>query len=471
MLQNKRPPGPKGYPIIGILPQLSKGSIFYIHELYQEFGDIMEFKAGPRVVTMIRHPDQAKQILVDKAKHYNKGWDYQPLELLLGQGLLTLEGAEWRSHRKIVNPTFAPESLRSFVPIFVDATDKMFLNWEKSTREGRPVDLNHDMLKLTLEITSRAFFGSDLGDLAGMLEKHFPDVADFIYMQLFAFTPLMRYLPSPAKFRFDRAMKLLDNQVYELIAEREGNPGRFQDLLSALILAREEDTGAKLNREELRNEVMVLLMAGHETTSNVLAFTLWLLQRYPKVLGQLREEVDSVLRGGEPDLEKISQMPYCRMIIEETMRLYPPAYWLSRTPKQADEISGYAIPKDSLVGLSAYSLHRHPDFWENPEEFIPERFEAAKTRSRHKCAFIPFGAGPRICVGKTFAMMEIPIVISKIVQRWDLQLEKGQNIKPWPRITLRPNGPIYTLLRSRKSSIQTRTGTEKKAPLVDSPQS
>jgi cytochrome P450 len=305
------------------------------------------------------------------------------------------------------------------------------------------------MMKVTLRIAGTTLFSSDVTGEADEIGRAFR--IGFAHVNRRMNTPPLvpHWLPTPGNLAFGRAKRLLDRVVLRLIAERRRSGAQPADLLSLLVAAQDEETGVGMTDEQVKNEVLTLLMAGHETMGAALAWTWYLLGRHPRVQNDLADEVRGRLGGRSPTLEDLPQLPLTRAVFEETLRLYPPAWGQPREALAADEINGYAIPAGAPVALSQYLTHRHPDFWDNPEEFDPQRFLPERAAGRHRFAYFPFGAGPRGCIGNHMALMEGPLVLATIVQRFCVELVPGQQVVPDATFTLRPRNGVKVVLGPR----------------------
>ena len=375
-----------------------------------------------------------------------------PLHAALGNGLLLSEGDFWRRQRRLAQPAFHRQRLVSFATTMVDSTQAMLTRWE-GFEPGAPFDVAQEMMRLTMGIVSRTLLGMDVsedardarnvsGALTRLLEESNRRLLSVIRLEK---------LPLPRNLRFKKDIALLDSVVFKIIAQRRKSGEDTGDLLSMFMHARDEETGEGMDDRQLRDEVMTMFLAGHETTANLLSWTWMLLSQHPAVQDKLRAELAEVLGGKAPTFEDLPRLTYTRMVLEEVLRLYPPAWILARQAREADEIGGFTIPKDSLIVLCSYVVHRLPRLWPNPEGFDPERFAPGREEGRHKYAYFPFSGGPRSCIGNAFAMMEAQLVLATVAQRFRLDLLPGHPVKADPSITLRPkDGVRVTILRAQR---------------------
>ncbi len=435
---HKHPPGPSGNPVFGIALHFRRDPLGCLHSL-MPYGGITRyhFMLGIHGY-FLSHPDYIKHVLQDNNQNYSKRTlTFNLLKLLVGNGLLTSEGDFWRRQRRLAQPAFHRQRLASFGSMMTDSTLAMLERWE--SRAGGPLDLDREMMALTLQIVGKALFSIDLSGDSKTVGEAFTEANRYIGDQsVNPFAVPYARIPTPGNRRFHRSVRMLDGVVNKIIDERRRNDEDRSDLLSMLMLARDEETGERMDNRQLRDEVMTLLLAGHETTANALTWTWYLLSKHPDAAQKLRAELDLVLRGRTPTMDDLPNLNYTRMVIEETLRLYPPAWGVTRMAINDDEIGGYRLPARSVVGFSMYSMHRHPDYWENPEQFDPERFTPERSANRPRYAYFPFGGGPRQCIGNSFAMTEAQLILATVAQRFRLELVPGFRVEPQALVTLRP---------------------------------
>lgn len=408
-------------------------------QLTRDYGDIVQYRATPEPAYLLNHPDFVKHVLVSNGRNYNKETylNKHMLQAVTGQGLLTSENPLWRKQRRLIQPFFHRNYLVNFADLMVEATHQMLARLEHCAIHNDPFDIANEMMTLTLNIVSRALFGYDLDDQAGRIGEAVNTMIE---------------IGKPKRRRFQEMAKVLDDIVYGFIRQRRERPhGEQHDLLDMLMQVRYEDNGAAMGDRQIRDEVMSLLIAGHETTANTLSWQWYLLGQHPDVVYQLEEEVDTVLNGRTPTVSDFPKLIYSNKVIKESMRLYPSAWSISRHALADDELDGYHIPADAIVALSPYTLHRHPEFWPDPEKFDPERFTPAQEAARHRYAYIPFGAGARKCIGDQFALMESIIILPMTLQRFRLQLVPDHHIEEHALVTLRPKNGILMTARARVS--------------------
>ncbi len=437
-------PGPPGQPIFGNLRAFQKNPLQFLMDARREYGDVVRFQMGPRLAHLVSRPEWVRYVLATHHQDYPKSVLYQRLEPVLGKGLLTSEGEFWRRQRRIADPAFHLERIGGFAATMTDATAAMLDRWEAAAASGLPFDLAPEMGRLTMSIAARTMFGADVSDASSSVGRALNVAIHHAMRQIQALFPLPETLPTRDNLRLRRAIRTLDAVVYRMIAERRRHTAPTDDLLSMLIEARDPETGATMSDQQLRDEVMTLFLAGHETTANALAWTFYLLGKAPAADRRLAAELDEVLGGRVPTLADVPRLGYTTMVIQEAMRLYPPAWVVSRMARRDDVIGGYQIPAGSTVVISQYVVHRHPDYWEQPEGFDPDRFAG-----RPPAAYFPFGAGPRVCIGSNFAMLEAKLVLAMVAQRYRVDLVPGHVVEPEPLVTLRPRYGVMVTLRRR----------------------
>ena len=413
--------------------------------------DIITQRILWRRMFILNEPGAIRYVLLDNAANYIKSEvGRRLLEPGLGRGLLTSEGETWRRHRRIMAPSFDPRSVTGYAPIMTEVTQGLLEKWD-ALPDGSELDAAAAMMHLTLHIISKAMFSSDSDEIVDAVEGGVnqyqtlvrPSLLDLLHFPQW-FARLLSPLPTDGLFdEFDRKVDLL-------LTERGRAPdAEPKDLLARLVAARDAETGGGMTAKEVRDQVVTIFMAGHETTSLALSWTWYLLSQHPAVEEKLHRELADVLGGRTPRNEDIANLRYTRMVIEESMRLYPPAHTTGRQPIKPDEILGHRIPAGAEVLIMPWLIHRKPQLWEDPERFDPERFAPERAAERPRFAYIPFGAGPRICIGAAFAMTEAILILATIAQRYRLRLKPGHPIEPQGLITLRPRYGMQMFLERR----------------------
>lgn len=448
------PAGPAPVPLLGHLPAFWRDPIGLLTEGVRCQGDFAAFTFGPYKFLLINHPDAIRHVLLDNAGAYRKSPSYQVLRLILGEGLITSEGDTWRRQRKLAQPAFHHKALAGFAATMVQATAEHLDTWS-ALPAGAPLDAHEEMMRLTLRIIGGTLFSTRIDEDSAAIGTALTEVIRFINTRSQSLLSWPLVIPTPANLRFRRARATLERLVYRIIADRRARElSRSQgtadsegvDLLDLYMAARDEDGGPGMTDRQLRDEIMTLVLAGHETTTVVLSWTFDLLSRHPEAERRLRQELRAVLGDRPPTLEDLERLPYTGWVISESMRIYPPAWVLDRQAVVADKIGDRPVPRGTIVGICPYTLHRNPAFWDNPEGFDPERFAPHNAKSRPRYAYLPFGAGPRICIGNAFALMEAKIILAMVVQRYRLKLAPGHRIEPEPSVTLRPRHGVPVTL-------------------------
>ena len=419
-------------------------------EAYEK--DIVVRKLLWRRTFIVNEPQAIKHILLDNAANYVRAdIARRLLEPGLGRGLLTSEGERWRRHRRIMAPSFDHRSILGYAPIMTDVASGLADEWDRLP-DGAEVEVAGAMMHATLHIISRAMFSSDSDDIVDTVERGVTNYQNSVrpgFFDLIGAPDWLARVANPKRGRIFLAD--FDKAIDRLLATRDRLGGaQPNDLLARLIAARDEETGGAMTAQEVRDQVVTIFMAGHETTALALTWTWYLLAQHPAIEAKLHAEIDAVLDGRAARHEDLAQLRYTRMVIEESMRLYPPAHTISRQAIGEDAVLGYRIPPRSAIIIAPWLLHRKPAIWAHPDRFEPERFSAERSASRHRFAYIPFGAGPRICIGMAFAMTEAVLILATIAQRYGLRLKPGHPVEAQGLITLRPRyGMRMNLLRRR----------------------
>jgi cytochrome P450 len=423
--------------------QLVREPLAFFSTLTRQYGDIIRYRPAPEPAYLVNHPDFIRHVLVENSRNYSKAtYINQMFKSAVADGLLTAEGDAWRQQRRLMQPAFHQTRIASLDRVVSGAAQKMLESWEEVARVGGSIDIAREMSLLTLTITVQALFGVDIGADADT-------VGDLVLMG-------GGLIEKPRHPRFQNAVEGVEKVVYSIIAERRRSNVEKDDLLSMLMKARDEQTGAGMDDRQLRDQVMTLLLAGYETTASALTWNWFLLSQHPQESQRLHNEVVDALGERLPDSSDLPLLEYAHRVFDETLRLYPPAWILGRKTLSDDEIGGYAIPAGSVIAISPYTVHRHPGFWEEPDTFDPDRFTPQRSAGRHKFAYIPFGAGPRQCIGNNFAMLEAQLIIAMVARRFRLHLEPDQSIQPEAIFVLRPRGEIRMRLeKAQPSPIET----------------
>jgi cytochrome P450 len=435
----KVPPGPAGNFLFGNLRDFRNNPLQLLLQLCSDYGDICRFRIVTTEFYLINNPDLIAHVLVDKDHHYRKSWiDKQAIGPMAEQGLLTIEGDLWKQQRRLLQPLFSQQMLQTYSQIVTDYTSEMMERWKPWVASGQTFDLSEQITNLTMRIIARTILGIDFAQADKELLEAFEVVLDHANSVLESVIPLPDWVPTPAHLRFRHARQVLHSQVTRLIEQHRREKQEGKDLLSLMMNARDEETGAGLSDDILRDQVLTFFAAGHETTAQSLKWTFYMLSRHPEVGQKVYEEVRKVLGGQRPTFQAAAEMPYTKMVIHEVMRLWPPVWMMEREAAVEDELAGYPVRPGTQVAMSQWVMHRHPKYWDNPEGFDPERFSPERSAGRAHGVYFPFGAGPRVCIGNTFAIMEMQMIIPTILQRYRLDVMPSPPVLPKPTFTLRP---------------------------------
>jgi len=448
------PPHPRGNPVVGWALDLRSSQISTYERVMREHGDVVRLAVGPPGVRFdlycVFHPDGVRAVLAGPRAGFSKGNRfYKQIAQAFGSGLLTSEGELWQRQRRLVQPLFTRKQIAAYSELMVEEAAALADRWNRATRDGGHVDANAEMVRLALRVVGRAIFGDDVTRAADVLDSAFPVLNRHTFRR--AMSPLAppASWPTPDNRRASRARRALYGVVDELIADRREAGADGEDLLSRLLRARDPKTDEAMDVQQVRGEALIFLLAGHETTSTALTFTLHLLGRHPSQQRQVHDELDAVLDGRAPTLDDAPALERTTMAIKEAMRLYPPAYALGRLAESEQEIGGYSIPAGAYVVVSQFATHRHPQFWDDAEAFDPARFSSERERARHSHAYFPFGGGPRACIGSHFAMLEATIALSLLLQRFEIRSDREAVPLDTEGITLRPKGAVPLQLAAR----------------------
>lgn len=443
-IHSGRPPGPKGTLLGGNVRQFRAALLNFLLETAREYGPLASFRIGPRRVFLASGPDLIEQVLVTDAKHYIKHFGARAFKPVLGNGLVTSEGAFWHRQRKLIQPAFLKIRVQSYAQIMAELTDQMLDSWSP----GKSVQIDNEFEALTSKIALKTLFDlEDSGDrqrFSGTLKLAF-ELMDVRLRRIFK---LPLWVPTPANLRLQGAVGELDRTVEGFIASGRSRRDIGDDLLSRLLVAQHED-GTRMSDLQLRDEAMTLYLAGHETTALTLAWSWYLISQNPNVENKLVSEWQHVLTGATPAADQLHRLPYTAAVIAESMRLYPPVYVIGREATDDLELGGYRVKRGYTVLMSQWVNHRDPRYFPEPEEFRPERWENGLAKRIPKFAYYPFGGGQRLCVGSSFALMEAAIILAAVGQRYRFTLDPDAVIGIKPQITLLPANGIPATLERR----------------------
>ncbi len=441
------PPGPRGRLLFGSLPDIRRDPLAFLLRTSAEHGDISHLRLGPFHVFLLNHPDDIEQVLVTQQQRFTKGRSLSGARRLFGNGLLTSDGALHARQRRFVQPAFHRARLDEYAGVMTTLGAERRDRW----REGDHIDIAGEMSRLTLTITARILFGSDGDAVAAQIGEALEAATGSLEVAVLPFAALTDWLPLPQVRRFRAARATLHRALTELIQQRRRTGTDAGDVVSLLLAARDEAVGDGMSDSQLRDEIITLLLASHETTANALAWTWYLLARHPDAEARLHAEIDAVLGGGRPpDAADAGNLPYTRMVLAESMRLYPPAWLLARVAIENHEARGYVIPAGSFVVMSPWVVHRNAAYFPDPERFEPERWRADGRNGRPRFSYFPFGGGSRGCMGEAFAWMEGVLLLAVIAQQWSFRLLDESSRPPiHPGLTLTPKSGISVKMQRR----------------------
>jgi cytochrome P450 len=439
-----RPPGPKGHLLRGNLAEFARDRLGFFTRSAREYGDLLSFRLGPRQCLLLNHPDFIEYVLVSGSRNFTKHFAVRLNRLLIGNGLLSSEGDFWLRQRRLAQPAFLRERVASYGEIVVETTERLLAAWaEEEVR-----DIHADMMRLTLEIVAQALFGANVAAEAHDVGIAVETVLSSYVARVGKLFLLPEWVPTPTNVRLQRAARRLDEILYRIINQRRTAGQERNDLLSMLLHAQDED-GTQMTDRQLRDEAMTLFLAGHETTALALSWTWYALAQNPEVEDQLVAELRRVLGGRAPVVADLPRLRYTERVIQESLRLYPPVYAIGRQAIAECEIGGYRVTPGTTLLMSQWVMHRHPRYFPHPERFDPDRWQEERAKRVPKYAYFPFGGGPRVCIGNTFAMMEAVLALATIAQKYHFTLVPGHPVKPRAMVTLRPEHGIKMVVGVR----------------------
>lgn len=426
-------PAPPINSIVGHLVELGQDPLAFLTSC-RDYGDIVPLRLGLTPTCLLTNPEYIEEVLKNR-ESFIKSPGFRVLKTLLGEGLLTAEGESWLWQRRLAQPVFHQKRINNYGDIMVKYTDRMLQTWQ----DGEVHDIHADMMRLTLAIVMKCIFNTDVDAGEAKVVANALDVT----MHWFESKRKQNFLswewfPRPENIRYRHAVAAMDEAIYQLISDRRNSSEKSNDLLSMLMEARDEETQQQMDDKLLRDEVATLMLAGHETTANALSWTWMLISQHPEVQEKLSAELKAVLQGKLVTTADLPRLTYTQQVIKESMRLYPPVALIGREAAEDTTIGDYEIPKGTVIMISQWVMHRHPKYFDRAEEFLPERWTDEFEKQLTKGVYIPFGDGPRICIGKGFAMMEAALLLATIAQRFQIEIEPGFPIVPQPSITLRP---------------------------------
>jgi cytochrome P450 len=445
MESQKIPPTPKGHWLLGNFPEFRRDILGFFEQSVREHGDVVRFRLPNMPAYLIAHPDDIEYVLVTANRNFKKHKVWRQLTGVFGNGLLTSEGDFWIRQRRLAQPAFHRNQIANYGNIMVDFTKRMLQRWH----DGEILDVHEEMMTLTMQIVAKTLFNADVS-------KDAKDVGNAMDVVMHEFQArfgrpfvIPEFIPTAGNLRFRKAIKLFNKTVYEIIRARRSGAKDAGDLLSMLLHAQDED-GSRMTDVQLRDEIITLFLAGHETTANALSWTFYVLSTRPEIESKVVDEINRTFGDRSATISDLEKFKYSEMVILESMRLYPPAYGFGREAINDCEIGGYHVPAGTTIFMSQYVTQRDPRFFENPLEFRPERWQNDFAKKIPKYAYFPFSGGPRQCIGNSFAMMEAVLLLATILHDYHLELVPDQRIVPQASITMRPKHGLKMILHQHR---------------------
>lgn len=446
-------PRHRGWPLVGSTFPFISDPLGFLLRLQEQYERLSVVRVLRRDLNILQTAEDVKYVLQENNRNYHKSEAYKILATFLGNGLLTSEEDFWRRQRKLAQPAFYKQRLALMADMMAQETEALVADWQAHD-VALPRDISKDMMRLTLNIVTKALFSTDVGDRISGISAALDDIMHFADQTLKSFIRPPLSIPTPRNKKFLAAVAKVEEVIYGIIngrrEERKRNPDlRHDDLLDMLMHTRDEETGEMMSDGQLRDEVTTIFMAGHETTANALSWAFYLLAKHPEVVEKIREEGKAVFAKEETStFEKARELKYTLQVVQEVLRLYPPAWVISRRSLAEDQIGPYLFPPNSYFLISPYTLHRRPEYWDAPDVFNPDRFSEENSKNRPTYAYLPFGGGPRLCIGNNFALMEMQLVLAILLRDFEVSLlSEDQIIEPEPMVTLRPKGGVFLKIK------------------------
>jgi len=441
--KNSLPPGPGGSTFAFLFGDRRRDPLAFFTKIAREYGDVSQLRLLNFRTLFINHPDDIEDVLVNKARKFEKGRVMKANMRLFGEGLLTSEGDFWLRQRRLAQPAFHRARIAAYGATMVEYAERAM----RGFKSGEVRDIHEDMMEITLQIVGKTLFNAELtrdakevGETMEVLLKLAADFGKSILIPL--------WVPTPRNLRARMGIRRIEKIIGRIIAQKRAEASDTGDLLSMLLAVRDED-GSRMTDKQLRDETITLFLAGHETTANALSWTIWLLAQNPAAEKKFFDELAGVLNGRAPNVEDMPKLTYAANILTESMRLYPPAWGMARLVKEDVEVAGYKLVPGNGVACAQWVVHRDARWFDEPERFLPERWEGDLAKRLPRFAYFPFGGGPRQCIGNSFALMEATLILATIAQKFRFKLVEGHPVKPLASITLRPQHGIRATLEAR----------------------
>lgn len=446
------PPGPPRRAVFKLLRDLRADRLGLMSGAVREYGDAVRVTIGPKQLYIFNHPDHAKHVLADNAANYHKGIGYTEAKRALGDGLLTSEGALWKEQRRTIQPVFQHRRISARADVVIDEALDLVARLRRHAGSGKPVDVLSEITSLTLGVLGATLLEADLSAFDSV-NHSFEAVQNQAMFEMETLGVVPRWLPLKRRKTFRAARADLDRIVESLVAQRKAHPVETgDDVLTRLITSTAREPDRRVGHRRMRDELVTLLLAGHETTASTVGWTMYLLSRHPAVADRLHAEVSEVFADRRPVYEDLRALRYTNMVLQEAMRLYPPVWILPRRALADDTVGGYHVPAGAEVLICPYTLHRHPRYWADPERFDPDRFAPDRTVDRPRYAYLPFGAGPRFCVGNHLGMLESTFIIATLLRELRFRKHPPSRVIPEPMMSLRLGGGLPMIVETRPMS-------------------
>ncbi|MGY6274153.1 cytochrome P450 [Methylomonas sp. MgM2] len=444
-------PQAKGDFLLGNFRQLKADSFGALCRWQREYGDLVGFRIGAQQFYMFSHPALIEEALIKQADVFVKMYDPKKprgLELVLGEGLVTSKGELWQKQRGLMQPVFQRKNLSALLPQFGMAGEDMLQRWRR-LGNGAEVNLSDEMTCLTLEVITQTMFGTSVLDQVERIASALDTALRFAARSMISPVAVPLAIPIPSNLKFKQAMGVLDEIIFRIIRERRSRPSERPNLLDMLLQALKPESNEPTASKQIRDEVITIFSAGHETTSNLLTWTFYLLAKHPPVLGALRREIQDTLGGKQLTFDHLAKLNYTKAVLNESLRIRPPVGIMMRKTNRDTEVGGYRLKAGSLVIFNVYNVHHHGGLWREPERFDPERFLSSESR---RLSFMPFGAGERICIGNHFAMLESQVLLAMIIREYDFELLNPAEAEIEMMVSLRPKGGVPVRIWARRSN-------------------
>jgi cytochrome P450 len=443
--------GPRGHLILGVIPELRANTLGFLSHVAKTYGDFVPLRVFMNTAYLLNHPKHIEHVLQTNYRNYRKTKMMDKFKPILGEGLFISEDELWTRQRKLMQPSFHRQRIAAMSGTMIEVIKDHVATWDRFAASGEEFNLSQDMSYIALEIALRTMFGNSLPrEEANAISDALHVANEITAKRIWEMTRLSEYLPTRENRAYKEAAATLDSIVNRIIRDRRAAGTQADDLLGVLIDAKDADTDEGMSDKQLRDEVLTLLLSGHETTAVMLGWAFLMLSQSPAILERLRDEGDLALAGRDPVAEDIRSLEYTKRVVQEVARLKPPIWWVARTAISDDTICGETIKAGTTVLISQFLVHRNPSVWEDPERFDPDRFETERVINRSKFAYLPFGAGPRVCIASAFATMEMQFLLTMMLRRFDVQVTSALDPEMSNLITLRPKYDIMARVSPRR---------------------